>query len=692
MTKLFPIKKLSTQIAFIVTAAVILIGGAAVVFMQTRVVNEMDIRARLFLRHKLRDAADAGNAVFTESSGLVSGMRNIAEANFDTERFITEREVYFDGVIRPALDEYFINVIRGNEFISAAYFALDPDLSGVPLVLKVYFEENDGVIEATEPQTYEEYMDVQSEDILWFYGAFLSGQPYWTAIYLWGTGDDATIYVSYIEPVIVNGKIVGVVGIDISIYRIETLIREMVIYDTGFAVLMDKNGNVIEVGELIGGLSADERARLEQLASANNDDAFDITLGGTDFIAAQTTLSNGFSMYAFAPRAEVMAEINAALVMFIIVFVIAIVLVVLISHFIGKQIGKPVAALSDYMRAAGTTGDISYTRGQESMFDGFIKKGGEIGQLIKNCKIFMNHIIGASESLEAVASGDLTVEVNCLSDKDIMGVSLNKMVDNLNHMFSEIHNSSVQVSDNSKVIADGAAALSYGASQQSEAIDSLSQSIDVLRSQTNSNAQVAARAAEMSREIRENAEKGSTQMDNMIKAVTEINDASNQISKVIKVIDDIAFQTNILALNAAVEAARAGQHGKGFAVVAEEVRSLAAKSAKSAKDTGVLIESTVTKANLGMSIASETSHSLTDIVDGINRNAEIIDEIANESSKQIEAIDKLNAGIGQVAQVVNQNNVTAQEEAAASAQMSGQSAKLESLLNQFNLNILQISP
>jgi len=272
-----------------------------------------------------------------------------------------------------------------------------------------------------------------------------------------------------------------------------------------------------------------------------------------------------------------------------------------------------------------------------------------------------------------------------LSNSDTMGKSLSQMVDNLNDMFGNIHSSTSQVSTGAKQVADGAQSLAQGSTQQAASVQELSSSIADIANKTKENAEIANKTSSLSNTIRQSAEKGSHQMDDMISAVQEINDASQSISKIIKTIDDIAFQTNILALNAAVEAARAGQHGKGFAVVAEEVRNLASKSAEAAKDTGDMIQNSMEKAELGSQIAGETASSLKEIVSGISESSAMIAEIARSSEEQSGAISQVNIGIDQVAQVVQQNSATAEQSAAASEQMSSQSSILEELISQFKL-------
>ena len=376
---------------------------------------------------------------------------------------------------------------------------------------------------------------------------------------------------------------------------------------------------------------------------------------------------------------------NRMLVIVIVVAAAAVVIAVLLGFYISGLISKPLISLTGFMKKAGSTGDLVLSPEDEKTIASFAGMRDEIGQTIAASAAFVGHVTGISKSLEVIAGGDLTVEVKMLSDMDTMGQSLKTMLSNLNNMFGEINSSTEQVSAGSKQIADGAQALAAGSTQQASSIEELAASLTEISEKTNQNADMAKEAADLSGSIKVSAEKGDRQMDQMMQAVTEINDASGSISKVIKVIDDIAFQTNILALNAAVEAARAGQHGKGFAVVAEEVRNLAAKSAEAAKDTSQLIENSIEKANLGMTIATETSESLKEIVSGINRNAEIIDKIEDSSKEQSSEVKQINNGIDQVAQVVQQNSATAEESAAASEEMSGQADLLQQLIGQFKL-------
>ena len=364
---------------------------------------------------------------------------------------------------------------------------------------------------------------------------------------------------------------------------------------------------------------------------------------------------------------------------------VAVVASVILALIISDRISKPIIPLAAFMRNAGTTGNLEISQEDAIVIETYSHNKDEIGQCIAGAAMLIEHITRISRMLEVIADGDLTAEINLLSEADTMGNSMKHMVDNLNRMFIGISSSTAQVSTGSKQVADGAQTLAQGSTEQAASIEQLSSSIAEIARKTRTNADTAEKTARLAGTIISSAEKGSRQMDEMMSAVGEINRASQSISKVIKVIDDIAFQTNILALNAAVEAARAGQHGKGFAVVAEEVRNLASKSAEAAKETGAMIENSMEKAELGSRIAQETADSLTEIVSGINESSKFVNEISKASEEQSVGIDQINIGIDQVAQVVQQNSATAQQSAAASEEMSSQSDNLRDLINQFKI-------
>jgi methyl-accepting chemotaxis protein len=321
------------------------------------------------------------------------------------------------------------------------------------------------------------------------------------------------------------------------------------------------------------------------------------------------------------------------------------------------------------------------TREQHALFSEIAQN---LCSAVNEIKQYIDEI---SSVLGEMSDGNLCVEITSEYKGDFIALktSINGIVGALNNVLSEINTAADQVAAGTQQVSDGSQEISQGATEQASSIEELTASVTQIAAQTKQNAMNANTANELSMTAKNDAVAGNDQMKGMQQAMLEINESSASISKIIKVIDDIAFQTNILALNAAVEAARAGVHGKGFAVVAEEVRNLAARSANAAKETTELIEGSIKKVEAGTKIADGTATALTNIVDGVEKAVELVGEIAVASNEQATGIAQVNNGIEQMSQVVQTNSATAEEAAAASEELSSQASMLKNMVAQFKL-------
>lgn len=347
-----------------------------------------------------------------------------------------------------------------------------------------------------------------------------------------------------------------------------------------------------------------------------------------------------------------------------------------------EEFEKPIHKVYTVMEAV-SAGDLNVKI--EGSYQGVFEK---LQESVNTTTAQLNDIIEEiSRKTVQISQGNLNIDSsqNYPGQFNMIAQSLNSIMITLNDFLREIIISSSQVNASANQLSNASQSLAQGSTEQASSIEELTASIANVANQAVSSSEDANKARELTKKVIKNADHGSQQMQVMQKAMDQINQSSKGISGIIKVIDDIAFQTNILALNAAVEAARAGQHGKGFAVVAEEVRSLAGRSAEAASKTTLLIEGSISKVSEGTKIAEETATALMDIVKGINETAGIIDNIALVSKDQACETEQIKVGLDQISQVVIQNAALSQQSASASEELLRQAQSLKSQTELFKV-------
>lgn len=487
-----------------------------------------------------------------------------------------------------------------------------------------------------------------------------------------------------------NGAVRGVAAADVYLDSISEIVSKIQIEDTGGIFLVDTRTETIighkdesivgkKLSEAGGGMYAYAGEQLETGQTG-------LSLYEDTYIQTAEVEGSSWAVVAYVSKGEVLSELRGLTMTMVKLSAAAVLLLILlIAVQIRRIVGRPVKELS---RVA--------TRIAEGDLDQAIRyrSGDELGILADNfnrvtirLRDYVKYIDEISGAMQEIAGGnlDFTLKNEYAGEFAKIKSSLDDISVELNGAMRQLSVSSRDVAAGAAQVSNSAVSLSQGSAEQAAEVETLARHIDEVSDSVEQVARDAQKASGISKEVRQGLLESNTKMKNMTEVIRKIGDRSNEIHKIVKTIDDIAFQTNILALNAAVEAARAGEAGKGFAVVADEVRTLAGKSAEAAKETTLLLGETISSMEEGMDAADDTAGSMLSAAELADEMDGLISDIADQTKQQAVTASEIRRGIGQIADVVQGNVTTAESSAAASEELSGQAAALRELVSRFRL-------
>lgn len=495
--------------------------------------------------------------------------------------------------------------------------------------------------------------------------------------------------VSVVSPVFTAGgsDIAGMVGFDINVNTLNELLSGIKVGEKGYLELLSKSSDYIYSedpdanGKNVEDLDITQEYKQKVQEVYNGD--LNFSYKGIDYTAvfcnSETT---GWLAVATLPLSEVNATRNNLTAVLTILSAVVLAVLIIVVIVLIRRMLRPLAGISSNMEAfshGNLAVDITFESGDEIGI-----MAGSVRDAVHSLKALIesvSHILGEMSK----GNLNLTAEGEYIGDFKAIRESLEQIIYSLNSTLGQIDTSAELVSSGAEQVAASSQILAQGAAEQAETVEELAVSVEEISQQIRKNAESASNANDEVIVIGKEALESSRRMKEMLSAMGEIRESSRQIAKINKVIEDIAFQTNILALNASVEAVRAGAESRGFAAVADEVRNLAAKSSEASKSTALLLAESLEVVKNGAEVANETAKTLDSVVSRVDGLVDSMDKISNASGEQAHAIEVVTQGIGQISDIVQMNSATAEESAAASEGLSAQAQLLKELTGKFKL-------
>lgn len=671
-----------------IVIAFILLGGTLTVYMNNISITDGNTNM-LSSAKQTAESVDSVLGLIEAKVNLLAMAGNILA---DEGKIIAKDKDYFQ-TYEKEMNTVVIKATEDIPGLVASYIRYDPFLTYGTSGTFFTDADNDGKPEAVTPTDLAAYDPSDMEHVGWFYTPLKNKKATWMEPYF-NANINKTI-ISYVSPVYLqSGKDFGVLGVDFDFAYLNKLLDEHQKFHEKECFLLNAEGKILfhpdytegeNFGEILGGKYKKVLAEIlnKEEGYVNEGSAKNAVLLGYH------ALSNGWKIVITPSHKAIYGDIEIlknTLFIFISVYLL---FMLALSVILGNRQARPILSLTKSVKklSEGSLDEEIKVRSKNEI--GALAKG--LRQLVGQLKEYRLYIQEITDSLNEMQDGNLDIRLKneYTGEFTKIKVALLDLSDKLTGLIGNIRISSDQVSSSAENVSAGAQNLTRGSMEQASSIEELSATINDISDRIRKNAENAAKANQAAATGQEEILKSDGQMQDMKASMNRINEKSAEISKIIKTIDDIAFQTNILALNAAIEAARAGEAGKGFAVVADEVRNLAQKSAEAAKDTTVLIDDTVKAVEQGSRLADSTAKSLHEVVNGQKELSILISEIASASDEQANAVSQVTTGIDQISSVVQTNSATAEESSASSSELNDQARNLREQISRFRLRRLE---